>query len=310
MSDESLPEQIAAVLVALCMRGETHTEIFAAAKTMRQLALKTNYQNTPLLDIVGTGGDQAGLFNISTATCFIVAAGGVKIAKHGNRSVSSRSGSADLLETAGAQLNKSIAEHNAFLENLGITFLFAPQFHSVMKKVAEVRKTLGIRTIFNLLGPLTNPYPITHHCIGVYDKKWLAPFAEVLKQFGAQKAVILHARDGLDEVSLYDITHVAELSQGEIKCYDISPEQFGFKRQALDALKVNNAGESLLLVKKVLNNVAGPWLDICLLNAGVAFYAAERVDDIASGIELAKSLIHNEKAKHLFQKFIGNNYHE
>lgn len=296
--------EIAALLVALSSKGESVLELSTAASILRNLAERVIVKRPHVIDIVGTGGDCLQTFNISTACCFIVAAAGGTVAKIGNRAFSSRSGSADMLELAGVNLARTPEQIKTTIEKLGVGFLFAPKHHSAMANVAKIRKTLGVRTIFNLMGPLTNPANAQYHLIGVNDKKWLMPFAEVLKNLSSKKALIVHGNDGLDEISLAAPTQIAELSNQKITLYEISPEQFGIKTQSLQTIKADSPAASLAMVLQVFNNESGPTRDIVLLNAGAALYAADLAVSIAAGIETARELLASGKVLRLFNEFV------
>jgi anthranilate phosphoribosyltransferase len=297
--------QIAGFLVALRMKGETITEITAAVETLYHYAEKCFTNQQPLVDIVGTGGDGAKTFNISTTVAFVVAAAGGHVAKHGNRSFSSSSGSADVLELAGLNLNLTSEQVMQCVAKIGIGFLFAPTFHGAMRFAALPRKELGIRTLFNLLGPLTNPAQTRHQLIGVYDKKWLEPVAQVLKNLGSIHALVVNSHDGLDEISIADNTDIAELRQGVIKTYTLNPEDYGFKKQSIAPLTVQNSQQSYDLMLKALNNEPGPVLDIVLLNAAATLYAADIAPSISAGVELARRAIADGLAKQKLEALIA-----
>jgi anthranilate phosphoribosyltransferase len=296
MTGNASDAQIGAFLVALRMKGETVAEITGAAQVMRELAAPVNVSGEHLVDIVGTGGDSAGIFNVSTASTFVAAAAGANVAKHGNRSVSSKSGSADLLECAGVKLDLTPEQVARCVEEVGVGFMFAVNHHSAMKHAIGPRKELGVRTIFNLLGPLTNPAAVPNMLLGVYDRQWLRPVAEVMKQLGGEHILVVHSADGLDEISIAAETWVAELNGGEIKEYSVVPEDFGFARGALNGLKVADAKESLELIKQALSpgetseavQVAS---NMVALNAGAALYAAGLASDLGEGVQLAQDAI-------------------
>ena len=283
--------QIGGFLIALRVKGESVDEITAAAQVMRNLATPVTIDANNLVDIVGTGGDGSSTFNISTASCFVVAAAGGHVAKHGNRSVSSKSGAADVLEAAGVNLNIEPDEVRSCVEELGVGFMFAPMHHSAMKHAIGPRKEMAVRTVFNILGPLTNPAGTPNQLLGVFSKDLVQPIAQVLKQLGSNHVLVVHADDGLDEISIAGPTHVAELKNGEITEYRISPEDFGFTRQSLSDITVKDAKESLEMVRGVLGNVAGPARDIVSLNAGAAIYAANLTDTLEAGIKKAVEVI-------------------
>ncbi|MFK7160568.1 anthranilate phosphoribosyltransferase [Marinospirillum sp. MEB164] len=305
MSGQAEPMQVSALLLGLRMKGETVEEITAAAQVMRALATPVHLPDMELVDLVGTGGDGAHLFNVSTCASFVVAAAGGKVAKHGNRSVSSTSGSADVLEAAGVYLNLDAAAVQRCVEALGVGFMFAPQHHSAMRHAVAPRQALGIRTLFNLLGPLTNPAGAQHQLLGVYSAKLVTPLAKVLQQLGVRHALVVSGAEGLDEISIAGPTHVAELKQGEIHEYTISPEDYGLDRQSLEALKVASAQESLQLMREVLNNQAGPALDMVLLNAGAALYAADIAESMIEGVALAQDAIASGQAMEKLKALIS-----
>lgn len=305
MAGQAEPLQLAAFLVALRMKGETVTEIAAAARVMRSLARPVPWSGEGLLDIVGTGGDGASLFNVSTAAAFVAAAGGAKVAKHGNRSVSSSSGSADLLEAAGAQLDLPVERVGDCLQHCGFGFLFAPRHHEAMRHAAPVRKALGLRTLFNLLGPLTNPAGATQQVLGVYAQAWVEPLAQVLRELGARHVLVVHADDGLDEISLATSTKVAELKDGDVRCYHVAPEDFGMHRQSLAPLKVASPAESLALIERVLAGESGPAADLVALNAGAALYAADCATTLAQGVTGARALLASGAAGRSFAAYLA-----
>jgi anthranilate phosphoribosyltransferase len=305
MSGEASDAEIAGLLIALRMKGETIDEIAAAAEVMRSLSVKVNLGSLDgLIDTCGTGGDGANIFNVSTATAFVAAAGGAKVAKHGNRSVSSKSGSADLLEAAGVNLGLTAAQVEACITELGVGFMFAPAHHGAMKHVIGVRRALGVRTVFNLLGPLTNPANAPAQVLGVYDRGLLVPFAQVLKQLGSEHVMVVHAADGLDEISVAAPTYVAELRNGQIKEWQIDPAEYGMAHPSLLPLSVASAEESLALIKQAFAGEAGPAADIIALNAGAALYVAGKVTSFADGVMRAKALLHDGLAAQKFQQFI------
>jgi anthranilate phosphoribosyltransferase len=304
MQGEATPAQIGGLLVALRLKGESVDEITAAAEVMRELAEKVNIDKTNLVDTCGTGGDGANTFNISTTSAFVVAAAGAKVAKHGNRSVSSKSGSADVLEAAGVNLELNAEQVASCIENVGIGFMFAPMHHSAMKHAIGPRRELGIRTLFNVLGPLTNPAGAPNQVIGVFSKDWLLPLAETLQQLGSQHVLVVHAEDGLDEISISARTSVAELKDGQINTYDISPADFGMALQDISKLAVSGIDESLNTMKSVLDNTDSAAKDIVCLNAGAAIYAAGITDSIATGISKAQETIDSGAAKEKLEQLI------
>ena len=305
MSGEATPSQIAGFLIALRCKGETIAEITAAAEVMRSLATKVDIQGEHIIDTCGTGGDGANTFNISTTCAFVVAAAGGTVAKHGNRSVSSRSGSADVLEAAGVNLELSADQVAQCVNSIGVGFLFAQKHHGAMRHVATPRKEMGVRTLFNLLGPLANPAAAPNQLIGVFAKQWVEPLAQVLKALGSEHVLVVHADDGLDEISIASDTFVAELHKGEITTYTITPEQFGLQRADLSELAVTDVEHSLAVVRSVLDNQPGPARDIVVLNAGAAIYAAGLVDSLATGISKSQGVIASGAAKDKLQALVN-----
>jgi anthranilate phosphoribosyltransferase len=305
MAGAATSAQIAAFLVALRMKGETTDEIAAAARVMRALMTPVDLPTEHLTDIVGTGGDHACTFNVSTAASFVAAVGGARIAKHGNRSVSSKSGSADLLETAGARLDLGPDAVRQCVEQVGFGFMFAPMHHGAMKHAAPVRRELGLRTLFNLLGPLTNPAQAPHQVLGVFDRRWLEPLARVLGELGSKHVLAVHALDGLDEISIAAPSQVAELHNGEVRVYSIAPEDFGISRHAIDSLRVESPAESLAIVQRVLGGEVGPAADFVALNAGAALYAADRADTLADGVAAAREILKAGHALERLQQFVA-----
>ena len=306
MGGELPGPMVAALLVALRSKKETPTEIAAAATVMRDFATAVNVNDkTHLVDVVGTGGDGAHTFNISTAAMFVASAAGAKIAKHGNRSVSSKSGSADVLEALGVKLSLSATAVSQSIEQLGIGFMFAPNHHPAMKNVVPVRKDLGVRTIFNILGPLTNPAKAPNILMGVFHPELVATQAKVLQLMGAEHALVVHGNDGLDEITLSGPTMVAELRNGQISQYEIKPSDFGIATALMENLKVADAQESKAIILNIMNNQSGPARDIVCLNAGATLYAANVSPSIADGIELADSTIASGKAKQKLEAFVA-----
>lgn len=295
MTGGATPAQIGGFLVALRMKGETLDEITGAAMVMRELATPVDIQADYLVDTCGTGGDGANLFNVSTASAFVVAAAGGRVAKHGNRSVSSSTGSADVLEAAGIKLDITAEQVARCVREIGVGFMFAPAHHSAMKHAIGPRKELGMRTIFNMLGPITNPANVKRQVIGVFNGALCKPMAEVLARLGSEHVMVVHAKDGLDEISLATETQVAELKDGVIREYTIKPEDFGIQSKSLIGLSVSNAEDSLLLIKDALGNRRGQYAekaaDIITLNAGAAIYVSGVVDTFADGVEMARDAI-------------------
>ncbi len=296
MTGEATPAQIGGFLVGLRMKGETVDEIAAAAKVMRELATGVKVSADHVVDIVGTGGDGSNTFNISTACTFVVAAAGGTVAKHGNRSVSSKSGSADLLEAAGVKLDLNAEQVAKCINEVGVGFMFAPMHHSAMKHAIGPRKEMAVRTIFNVLGPLTNPAGAENQLLGVFEEALVEPLANVLNKLGSNHVMVVHSEDGMDEISIGAATKVAELKDGKVTSYTITPEQFGMTKTNISELAVNSAEESLAVIKKVLNNETGPAKDIVKFNSGAAIYVAGLADSLAAGIEKAEEVIANGQA--------------
>ena len=304
MSGEATPAQIAGFLVALRIKGETVDEITGAAEVMRELATKVDVDKTNLIDTCGTGGDSSNTFNISTTSAFVVAASGARVAKHGNRSVSSKSGSADVLEAAGINIELDAKQVTSCIENVGIGFMFAPMHHSAMKHAIGPRRELGLRTLFNVLGPLTNPASAPNQVIGVFDKKWLTPLAETLNRLGSKHVLVVHSEDGVDEISISAKTFISELKNNEINNYEISPDDFGIKNFNINDLSVENIDESLTMMKSVFDNNNNAAKAIVSLNAGAAIYASGISDSIKAGVEMAINIIESGAAKKKFEMLI------
>lgn len=306
MSGQVPPEQIAAILVGLRIKVETVSEISAAAAVMREFALKVPVQSENLVDIVGTGGDGAQTFNISTTAMFVAAAAGAQVAKHGGRSVSSSSGAADVMEQMGANLNLSPEQVAQAIEQTGIGFMFAPNHHSAMRHVAPVRRSLGFRSIFNILGPLTNPAGAPNQLLGVFHTDLCGILSRVLQQLGSKHVLVVCGSDGLDEITLTGTTRVAELKDGRIYEYDLNPTDYGIGiRRNLDEITVADSAESLQKMNEVLNGQHGAARDIVLLNAAAALYAGNTVADFAAGIEAARAAIDSGKALAKKEEFIA-----
>ena len=304
MSGGATDAQIGGFLIALRCKGESIDEIAAAAAVMRELASKVPVTGEHIIDTCGTGGDGANTFNISTTCAFVVAAAGGQVAKHGNRSVSSSSGSADVLEEAGVNLDLSAEQVAKCVNEIGVGFLFAPKHHCAMKYAIGPRKEMGVRTLFNLLGPLSNPAGTVNQLIGVFSSDWVEPLAQVLKKLGSQHVLIVNAEDGLDEISIATASNIAELKGGIVTTYRITPEQFGLQRASLDSLAVDGAESSLAMVKTVLNNQSGAAKDIVVLNSGAAIYAANLTPTLKAGIEKAQQVIENGAALEKFEALI------
>ena len=305
MTGQATDSQIGGFLIGLRMKGETVDEVSAAASVMRELSTKVAAPDEYLVDTCGTGGDSSGSFNISTASVFVSAAAGAHVAKHGNRSVSSKSGSADVLETAGVNLDLTAEQVADCIKNVGAGFLFAVKHHGAMKHAIGPRKEMGVRTIFNVLGPLTNPASAPNQVIGVFSKDWVEPLAHVLKQLGSRHVMVVHADDGMDEISIGSATTVAELKDGEIATYTIQPEDFAMQRADLDTIKAKDSAHSLQIINSVFENETGPAKDIVCLNAGAAIYVSGLATSLVEGVEKAKSVIADGKAREIFEKLIA-----
>lgn len=306
MTGEASEAQIGGFLVALRMKGETVDEITGAAQVMRELATPVSIQADTLVDTCGTGGDGAHLFNVSTAASFVVAACGGQVAKHGNRSISSSTGSADVLEAAGVHLDISPEQVAACVETVGVGFMFAPAHHSAMKHAIGPRKQLAMRTIFNMLGPMTNPAGVKHQVIGVFSERLCRPMAEVLRKLGSEHVMVVHASDGLDEFTLSGSTHVAELKNGEITEFTVSPEDVGLTTVDLEGLSVASAEESLALINDALGQRGNPVShkagDIIAFNAGAAVYVAGIASSLEEGVRMAEDAIGSGLAKAKIQE--------
>jgi anthranilate phosphoribosyltransferase len=308
MSGEATPAQIGGLLVALRMKGETTEEIAGAAQVMRELATPVTVDDPHLVDLVGTGGDGANLFNVSTASSFVVAAAGAKVAKHGNRSVSSSSGSSDVLEQLGVPLDLSPVQVARAITEVGVGFMFAPAHHSAMRHAVGPRRELGMRTVFNILGPLTNPAGVKRQLIGVFSADLCEPMAEALRVLGSVHAMIVHSDDGLDEISIAAGTRVTELRDGDISSYHITPEEFGLQRQSLEGLSVDGAAASAALIKAALggaaNEVAARAAAIIALNAGATIYTSGIAATLADGVEMAEDLLASGQAAQKLREFV------
>ena len=306
MSGEMSPVMMAALLVGLRVKKETIGEITAAAQVMREFSTRVEVADrTHLVDIVGTGGDGSHTFNISTCSMFVAAAAGARVSKHGNRSVSSKSGSADVLEALGVPLNLTPQAIATCIADTGIGFMFAPNHHPAMKNVAPVRKELGVRTIFNILGPLTNPADAPNILMGVFHPDLVGIQVRALQRLGAEHAVVVYGRDGLDEVSLGAATMIGEYKDGGIQEYEIHPEDFGLTMASSRSLKVETPEQSRRLLESVLADEAGPPRDIVLLNAGVALYAANVVSTMADGVALARETLASGRAAAKLKEFVA-----
>lgn len=304
MTGQATPAQIGGFLIGLRMRGETVTEISAAASVMRELATRVEVSPEHLVDTCGTGGDSSGTFNISTASAFVAAAAGARVAKHGNRSISSKSGSADVLEAVGVNLNITPEQVAECINTLGVGFLFAQKHHSAMGHASAPRRELGVRTIFNLLGPMSNPANAPNQVLGVFDQHWVRPMAEVLKNLGSKHVMVVHAADGLDEISTAALTFVAELKDGVITEYTIQPEDVGLQQSSLDSVRVETAQASLQLIQRVFAGEQGTARDIVCLNAGAAIYVAGLADSHAAGVAKAQQVLDSGAAAVRLQQLI------
>jgi len=305
MTGQTTDAQIGAFLVGLSMKGETIEEITASAKVMRSLATPVEIKsNKYLVDTCGTGGDGLGLFNISTASAFVVAAAGGKVAKHGNRSISSKSGSADVLESAGVNLNLSPSLISECIAQIGVGFMFAPAHHSAMKHAIGPRKELAVRTIFNVLGPLTNPAKAPNQIMGVYDKNLVEPIANVLKELGSRHVMVIHSDDGLDEFSIADKTYVAELKDGVVSTYSVHPEDFGLTLGDLKDIRADNADASLALITEAFSGRNGTAKNIISLNAGAAIYVSGLTTSLQSGIDRANQVLSDGSSQKKLDEYI------
>lgn len=299
MGGEATPAQIAGFLTALRMKGETVDEITAAVEVMRELATPVHVpraQYERLVDIVGTGGDGAGLFNVSTASAFVVAAGGGRVAKHGGRAASSTTGSADLLEAAGATLELAPENVTRCIDEVGVGFMFAPLYHRAMRYAVGPRREMGVRTVFNVIGPLTNPALAPNELLGVFSAQWLEPVARVLRRLGSRHVMVVHSDDGLDEISIAAPTQVAELKAGEIRLHTLEPEAVGLSRGSLDSLRVSSAAESLRLIRAAFSGEPGPARDMIAFNAGAGLYVSGVAESVADGVRRALDVLDSGEA--------------
>ncbi|WP_339462667.1 anthranilate phosphoribosyltransferase [Pseudomonas sp. EA_105y_Pfl2_R69] len=309
MTGQCTDAQIGAFLMGLRMKSETIDEIVGAAQLMRELAAPVQIDAAHLVDTCGTGGDGMNIFNVSTAAAFVVAAAGGQVAKHGNRAVSGKSGSADLLEAAGVYLNLAPEQVARCVESVGVGFMFAPAHHGAMKYAIGPRRELGLRTIFNMLGPMTNPAGVKHQVLGVFSKALCRPLAEVLQRLGSEHVLVVHAQDGLDEISLAAPTFVAELKDGLVSEYSIQPEDFGIKSQSLIGLTVEDAAESLALIRDALTKrkteQGQKAADLIALNAGAAIYAADLAATLKEGVQRAHDALHTGLAWEKLQELVS-----
>ncbi|MCQ4322684.1 anthranilate phosphoribosyltransferase [Stutzerimonas stutzeri] len=309
MTGQCTDAQIGAFLMGMRMKSETIDEIVGAVQVMRELAEPVYFDTHRLVDTCGTGGDGMNIFNVSTAAAFVVAAAGGKVAKHGNRALSGKSGSADLLETAGVYLDLTPQQVARSVDAVGVGFMFAPAHHGAMKFAAGPRRELGLRTLFNILGPMSNPAGVKHQVLGVFSKELCRPMAEVLSRLGSQHVLVVHAQDGLDEISLAAPTYVAELNKGEISEYRIQPEDFGIKSQSLIGLTVEDALGSLTLIRDALGrrktDNGQKAADMIVLNAGAALYAADIASSLKQGVEIAHDALHTGLARDKLEELVS-----
>lgn len=306
MNGELTSIQIAGIITGLRVKKETVGEIAAAAQVMREFATKVPAQNdVHLVDTCGTGGDAAHTFNISTTAAFVAAAAGARVAKHGGRSVSSTSGSADVLEALGVNLNLTSGQVGESIDAIGIGFMFAPNFHGAMKHAAPVRRELGVRTLFNILGPLTNPAGAPHQLLGVFHPDLVGILVRVLQRLGSRHVMVVHGADGMDEITLSGDTLIGELKDGEVTEYAIHPREFGFELCGSEALKVWDVVQAKDMLLSVLDDLPGPARDIVLLNAGAAIYVADRAATLGEGIEQARAVIRSGAARDKLQQLVA-----
>ena len=308
MRGELSPVLIAAIITGLRVKKETIGEITAAAQVMREFAIRVEVgDDQHLVDTCGTGGDAAHTFNISTTAAFVAAAAGARVAKHGGRSVSSKSGSADVLEALGVNLNQTPREIADDIREIGLGFMFAPNFHSAMKHAAPVRRELGVRTLFNILGPLTNPAGAKNQLLGVFHPDLVGILTRVLQRLGSRHVMVVHGRNGesgLDEITIAGETHIGELRHGEVKEYTIKPEDFGMKTAAIETIQVQDSTQSRKLLMSVLDNEPGPALDVVLLNAAAAIYVAGMAASLEQGVKKARVVIENGAAREKLRELI------
>ncbi len=297
MTGEATDSQIGGFLIGLRMKGETVDEIVGAATVMRELSSRVHANVDHLVDTCGTGGDSSGTFNVSTAAALVTAAAGANVAKHGNRSVSSASGSADVLEAAGVNLDLTPEQVGHCIEKVGIGFLFAPAHHKAMKYAIGPRRDMAVRTVFNVLGPLTNPAGAPNQVVGVFSDQWVEHIARVLGELGSRHVMVVHSADGLDEISIGSETHVAEYHGGEISTYTIEPADFGLERANIARIRVSSVADSLAMLHAALDNEAGPARDIVALNAGAAIYVSGVADTLQAGVERALEVMANGAAR-------------
>ena len=305
MTGECTPAQVGGFLVGLRMKGETVEEIAAAAAVMRRLATQVAVDKAHLIDTCGTGGDTSGTFNISTASALVAAGAGARVAKHGNRSVSGRSGSADVLEAAGVELDLDPARIARCIDDAGVGFLFAPAHHGAMKHAIGPRREMAVRTIFNVLGPLTNPAGALRQVIGVFDRDLVEPLARVLGALGSEHVMVVHSEDGLDELSLGAPTHVAELREGVVRTYSLDSAELGFASAPVESIAVDSPAESLDVIRSVLDGDSGPAADITVLNAAAAIYVSGIAPSLRDGVDRAKESIATGRASHALDRLVS-----
>ena len=293
MQGEATPAQIGAFLTALHIKGESVEELVAAARVMRRFAAGVVVEAERIVDTVGTGGDAAGLFNVSTAAALVAAAEGAVLAKHGNRAATGKSGSADMLEAAAVNIALTPEQVGETINAVGVGFMFAPTHHGATRHAVGPRREIGVRTIFNLLGPLTNPADAKYQLVGVFDRRWVHPIAEVFQKLDSVHTMVVHSEDGLDEISIAAATKVSELRDGNISDYTIFPEDFGVDSQSLELLRVDSAEASLDVVERALGGEPGPAYDMVALNAGATIYAADRAGSMAEGVSLAREILNS-----------------
>ncbi|SFI37242.1 anthranilate phosphoribosyltransferase [Nitrosomonas sp. Nm34] len=311
MAGELSPALIAAIITGLRVKKESIEEIAAAAQVMREFAARVDVSDlTHLVDTCGTGGDTSHTFNVSTASAFVAAAAGAQVAKHGGRSVSSKSGSADVLEAIGINLDQTPQQIAQSIDHIGVGFMFAPNFHHAMKHAAPVRRELGVRTLFNILGPLTNPAGARNQLLGVFDAKLVSIITRVLQRLGSHHVMVVHGYDGLDEITITGETRVGELKQGEIYEYTIQPEDFGIASAPIETIKVTDLIHAKEMLLAVLDNQPGPARDIVLLNAGAAIYVAGITASLAEGIEKARDVLASGAARKKMQDLIEFSHHK
>jgi len=304
MEGQATPAQIGSLVTALRMKGETLEEVTGFAETMRRMSSRVQTEQSNLLDTCGTGGDGAHTFNISTASAIVAAAGGIRVAKHGNRAASSRSGSADVLEALGVTITLDSAQAASCLEKVGLCFMFAQVFHQSMKHAAAPRKEIGLRTVFNLLGPLTNPAGADRQLLGVFDRSKTELVAQVLRELGLKRAMVVSSHDGLDEISISDSTQVTELKKGEILTYDLTPDDLGLRATGIQDIAGGDAAHNAEIIRSILKGARGPYRDVVLANAGACFYVSERCTTLQEGVKLAANAIDSGSAYDKLEELI------